>query len=625
MNQNNKQSPTAIPANLQDYFVTVEDVENFEKSNPLQSKDASLDNKTTNCVSSKSTIQDFPPGQRVQFNNKYCAKISSKATQSFNIRRAIANHLSQGVADPHTGEFIQEDLQDLDRGEAKGIFTGTYFENLYQYYYRLGLNDSLYAEFDNGLGLKTTQIIATKYSMHNLCPVWGYRKSQVIRKRYKEYFTAHPDLLTNYHPCHMVLTLRHNAQGYYLGDNFIPQRFFARDLIEQFKQFRDNHRKVWKEFVYGGCYNIEVKRSKKDVNGNDNGIHIHMHCLVLQNKSHTVNQVRDWIKTNWELQTGASKIHYETLYYYDPEQKRTIDDFSTIEEVYDEELGTYEYLPVGTTKIINPLSETYEYGFPTIEAPAKQYYDDSWTIDQTTRAILEALKYNFKADALVDENGEYDIPFIAEVLNHSKRLRFTSRFNAFYRVPELNFTELSADEAPQLEDTNDHLLANYITTKADEYDMSPDELSMESFYYPHLDHRAAQGLGYSQDYETFIQRLPEIIDIVKNQRAKSILDLTDIEKHYGSLINPFTHEEASYEDFNIVLGFPHTVRHHPRTHHQPNAPRHNPANYYQVAQEASSIKELTRVLMMSHYDRILAYEDLDRFNQSYHHLQQLRL
>ena len=578
-------------------------IKKLAKDNSHYKKESSLDNNTINCVTQNNTISVLPT-DRVRWNNRYSATISRKSSQSYDIRRAIANYLSQGVVDQYTGEWLQYDLRDLDKKEARGIFSETYFENLCNYYYRLGLNDSLYAQFDNGIGLRKNQIIATKYSMHGLCPVWGFRRSQIIRKRYKEYFAANPELLANYHPCHMVLTLRHNAEGFYLKDEFIAQRFFARELIKEFKIFRDNHRHLWKQYIFGGCYNIEVKRSRKDQYGNDNGIHVHMHLLVLQNKSYKVNFVRDWIKRTWKLQTGATQTHYETLYYFDPSQIHEEDDFSEVQEVYDNETGTYEFVS-GTKEVI-----------------PKEYYDDSWSIDQTSRAIMEALKYNFKTDAIQDENGDYDIAFITEILYNSKRLRFTSRFNAFYRVKELNFAELS-EEVAELKDTNDHILAAYVMAKADEYKMTIDEISIEAFYYPHLDFRALLVNGYNMDYEFFLQRLPEVIDIVKTQRAKSIIEHVDVEKHYQNIVNPHTFEEASHEDFKIVLGFPHTIRHRPKDHNDANEPRYNPQNFYQVS-EISSIKELTKSLMVGHYNQILAFDDLGRFQEAEVHLTQLR-
>lgn len=574
-----------------------------EKCNSTLEKDASLDNNTNNRVSQDNTTTEIPAANRVLWNNTYSAKISAKSRQAFNLRRAIANFFAQGAPDLDTGEWMQTDLRDLDKSQAKPLFEGTYYERLYNFYYRMGLNESIYAEFDNTLGLKTTQILSTKYSMHNLCPVWSFRRSQIIRKRYRTYFSDNPQVLTDYHPCHLVLTLRHNNEGFFLNDKFIGKRFFARELIEQFKQFRDNNRKTWKHYVYGGCYNIEVKKSK-----NDNGIHVHMHCLILQNKSITVNEVREWIKSTWERQTGASKVHYETLYYYNHENKQTIDDTNSIYEQFDEETGTYEYI------------------CDTLEVPAKEYFNASWTPDQTSRAILEALKYNFKPDALMHENGDFDIDFLAEVLNNSKGLRFHSKFNAFYTVKELNFSALgSHEDEPELKDSNDIIMSEYVTRAADEYDLDVEEISEETFIYPGIDYMKATELGYSASYETFINRLPEVLEFVKQKKARSLLDFIDVDSQYNNMVNPFTLESAGYEDFKLMLGFPHTIRHRQRSHYGGNEPYHNPHNYYQVAQATTSVKELTKSLMMGHFNKILIYEDHDRFEADFQNLIQLRL
>ncbi|WP_299459343.1 hypothetical protein [uncultured Microscilla sp.] len=574
-----------------------------EKCNSHIKEEASLDNNTNNCVSEDNTTIQIPPANRVLWNNTYSAKISSKSKQAFNLRRAIANYLAQGAPDLDTGEWIQADIRDLDKSQAKPLFEGTYYERLYNFYYRMGLNESIYAEFDNTLGLKTTQILSTKYSMHNLCPVWGFRRSQIIRKRYRTYFADNPQVLTDYHPCHMVLTLRHNDQGFFLKDEFVAKRFFARELIEQFKQFRDNNRSTWKHYVYGGCYNIEVKKSK-----NDNGIHVHMHCLILQNKDYKVNEVREWIKTIWERQTGASKVHYETLYFYDHEDQQVVEDINNINEYFDEETGTYEYACDAKT------------------VPTKSYFNASWTPDQTSRAILEALKYNFKPDALMDKNGNFDIEFLAEVLNNCKSLRFHSKFNALYNVKELNFNSLGSNEDElELKDSNDIIMSEYVTRAANEYDLDVEEISEETFIYPGIDYMKATELGYSANYETFIDRLPEVLEFVKQKKARSLLDFIDVDSQYNNMVNPFTLEPANYQDFKLMIGFPHTIRHRQRSHYGGNEPYHDPRNYYQVAQETTSVKELTKSLMMGHFNNIIVYEDYDRFETDIQNLIQLRV
>jgi hypothetical protein len=50
-------------------------------------------------------------------------------------------------------------------------------------------------------------------------------------------------------------------------------------------------------------------------------------------------------------------------------------------------------------------------------------------------------------DGLKDENGDWDVPLMMDILNHSKKLRFYSRFGAFYKEKGLNFNNLNEPAA----------------------------------------------------------------------------------------------------------------------------------------------------------------------------------
>lgn len=587
--------------------------ENLFEYNKHIEKNSLLDNNTINRVSSEkynaSELRDKvepTPLEKINWSNAHSAKISHKARFAQDMRKQIAAYMLQFEGINQEGEIVALDLNELQRHEVKNSFENlpeiSHLQNLYTFWYRLGLNDSLYAEFESPLGLKTTQLIATKYSMHSFCPVWGYRKSQIIRKRYKDYFAENPHLLTDFHPVHMVLTVKHKivdgVAGFYLGKEFIPKKFYARELIAEFKKMRDNNRKTWKNICIGGTYNTETTNGK-------NGFHVHLHCLVLQNKALTVDHSRDVLKKIWKEQTGGN-VFYKTLYY---------------KEATEETVNHYD---MGAGK-----AGGKDYG----KAPKKQvtkfkthFFDaETWTPAQTSRAIVECLKYNFKHSTFFekDEKGKatdkIDMPFLTEMLNEGRRVRFCSRFGCLYGIKELNFEEIGKGESEELKDANDQFILDYVRRKAAEFDLEPSEIVPETFDMPHVDYaNVRRESAYSANFETFLERFPIAIQAAKDAAAEGIFDATDVEKHYANLVNPFTCEPATYEQFSLKLGFPHTINHRPKFDPvAPNEPRAGAQDLYAVAQATSSIKELTKSMMMGYYDRMLVYEDLHRFKDDY--------
>lgn len=523
-----------------------------------------LDNITINSVVDKKPME-LDPSLSVQINNSYSKKISAKARQSYEIRRQIHQFIAEKTLDKDTGEFT--DLSNDIEQRVKAKFSGTEYERLANFYYRLGLNQSLYAEFDNTLGLKQTQIISTRYSMHSLCPVWGYRKSQIIRKRYKNYFIDNPQLLKNYLPCHLVLTLRHKEDGFYLNDKFIGKRFFARELIEQFAKFRSDNRVNWKKYVYGATYNTEIKKGK-------NGLHIHLHCLVLQHKNIDYSEVEHFFKETWKNQTGATQVHYEPLYYYERKQE----------------------------------SEEIE----------KVSFSDDWTIDQTTKSILECLKYNFKGDSLLkdDSTTDYDIEFIQEVLNNSYRLRLTSRMGAFYRVKALNFQEIKEDELPELETDKELALNNYYVGRAKKqnFENVADYVLCEEIN-TNLEYKLQKDiLGLNE--KDFLEAFAKVRQYYSSREGVSLKDAIDLKASFNNIINPFTLEKDM--NFKIKLAFSQNIKHNKKDHHYSNKPKYHPKNFYDV--DLDNISEMQKNLMRGHYRNLVSYDDYDRFKVDFEEL-----
>lgn len=572
--------------------------------------------------------------KKIEYADAYSAKLSRKATQAAELKQGIENYIDSLLAQySEKGEIIRTDtgelspmppwaidktLAEIDPVTALGIFQDTEHENLYRFWRNLGMTQTLYAKFEDEHEATATAI-CTRYSKQMLCPVWNWRRSLIIRKRYKDYFLMNPELLEDHIPVHAVLTLRHTENGFFTGEKwseelqrhvgdpetFEAQRFFGRRLIELFRQFRGDNRKTMKKYLAGGCYNIEVKKSKK------NGLHIHMHLFMLQHKDVVtrssmivddleVETVESWWKERWRHLTGATETHYERLY-------------------------------------VKEKTKTGEF--------VKRHHDDTWTAKDCSRAILECLKYNFKYDSLLDEKQNFDVPFVSEVLNESKRLRFTSRFGSFFRVPGLSFSnisaaELTADERRIEKFLGDRLKENglYIEelqsrmhTRLEEPE--PDEREMweqlleEASKSGNWEELPAQGgkepndlrieyavckleYGYKgKDYMQFEELFERAVDRMREQKeGVSIFDGVNVAKRTANLINPLNFATESPDRFYV--GFAADIQHSPKSALRPYAPRWSDQNLFGVHGDLQTSK--TR-LMQGAYD--VVHEDRWRFEK----------
>lgn len=348
---------------------------------------------------------------RVYRNNRQQAKISWKRKQSLEMAEAIR-------------QFLDDNNIPLMK-----ICSDEYmeFQELLTFYWKLlKSNKSIYGVFTNPEGgEKKIQQIAMMYSMHRLDPVWNFRKAQLIGGIYRNFISTKtlgvgPDgelkyLIKEKTGVHIVLTMPHKG-GMYRG-----KKFYARDLLKAFHELR--RLSFFKEATYGGEYGLEIKKSKSA-----NGLHIHLHSLCFLNEGYSVLEFREWIRERWNALTGATNVHCGKLYYHKRDEKgqwimKVKSKFAGVTENED---GTYTCLS----------EEALE--------RKKFYCDKNTPVEMYTAAILESIKYHFKGDEMVQENGEYDVPLMHEILSNSRGLRFYSRYGAFYKEKELNFDALKS-------------------------------------------------------------------------------------------------------------------------------------------------------------------------------------
>lgn len=387
----------------------------------------SLDKVRSNWAFFEST-----PEERVKANNRFSYKISQKSKELKNIRIQVRAFLKNqmGIELPLSYEEFKGGKNSLLEGFEE-------FEELASSVYKMASPKGIYAVFEDGKEQKS-QLIGCHYSRHRLDPVWNYRKSQLIRKVWRNYL-GEKKVHREYRPCHLVLTVPH-ADGEFGG-----KQFYGRDLIKCFNTLRK--RKVWKNNVHGGEYGLEVKKSR------NNGLHIHIHSLCFIDWETNLNDLRKDLKRAWKRVCKVPDeqnifLHLETLYHYNKDEKETIERVVGIEENLNE-FGEYNY---------SEVSETYE-------RKKKVYITKDSDDDTYIKGVMECIKYHFKGDDfyvrdkdhnIVKNGGGYpilDVPLFNDVLVHSKGLRLYSKFGFCYQEEMLNYDKLVEAQETDMEAT----------------------------------------------------------------------------------------------------------------------------------------------------------------------------
>jgi hypothetical protein len=373
---------------------------------------------------------NLTPQQKVLSNNKQQAKLAWKRKQVMQLADRIREDItSYGVQLPETladydgqkAVLLGRAGYDVDEELLRG-WDSMHDEIIRLHYSLKRTNKAIYAMFENK-GVCKPQLVSAWYTKHRLDAVWLWRKSQLIRSIYRDYLqTAMVGgklLIKQYTPLHITLTVPHNIDGYK------GKRFYARELLKCFHEVRRT--KFWKQYIYGGEYGLEITKS------NENGLHIHIHSLSFLSPDISINNFRAWLRQKWEDVTGATFIHVEQLYHYKRNNNGTYEmtESNKPTVIFDDETGTAELQPRMVRK--------------------KFYIGKDSSIEDYISGVMECIKYHFKSDTYQDDNGDYDLELIRDILNNSKHLRFYSRFGAFYGEKALNFDRLESIDETEIE------------------------------------------------------------------------------------------------------------------------------------------------------------------------------
>jgi hypothetical protein len=385
---------------------------------------------------------------RVESNQKYANKIKFKHKQNLEKASAIKNYLNQnGCYVPFSQKEYKnqksEFLVDKDTGELKD------FEALYNTYYDLQKPlRAVLAEFKEDRK-KGYQILMSQYSRNKIDSIHNYKKSKTARRVWIEFLKSRPELIRDYLPMHLTLTVPH-PDGKWRG-----QSFFSKELVKEFNLMRKN--KAFQGFVFGGAYNVETTNSKAG-----NGNHTHLHALIFQKQGYEKEEVEQWIKKEWSARTGAMEqfVKYQNLYVHQKDESGRWKVETLPEQTYLETDANGEEREV----LVKPERHIKKRFELTNENEWYQNLSDQEKIEQMSIGILETLKYHFKEDAFKDKNGNYDVEFIHEILKEGKGLRFYSKFGAFYGVEELNISTRNKDKDPEDEELNTDVNENLKNT-----------------------------------------------------------------------------------------------------------------------------------------------------------------
>lgn len=375
---------------------------------------------------------------KLQANKKYEAKLSWKRKEVIETTNQIEEFaaLNFNITLPsHKKELKKR----ANINEDYKLFLDN-FPQVSSFYYQVKYSgQSIASLFDNGNEIDT-YTHAHMYSKHRLDEVWNWRKSVLIRNIYRNYLKE-SKIYQLYTPVHVVLTLPH-PEGKYEG-----KRFYTKELLEKFEKLR-NDRGFFKQFVYGGEYGVEHKKS---ISGE--GYHIHIHSLMFL-KNTTINDFRILLQKNWKALTGATQIWCEGLYYYKKDDKgKFINEVIYNTNIKEEnEFGEIE--TIFGQRIVRRKKFYIENEAKAISKDENlSYQEQNEKIENCyLSGIMECIKYHFKNDCMKDKNGNYDIEVMEEVLSNTKGKRLYSRFGQFYKVKELCFNKL---HNPETEETTD--------------------------------------------------------------------------------------------------------------------------------------------------------------------------
>lgn len=291
---------------------------------------------------------------------------------------------------------------------------------------------------------------------HKLCNVCNAMRSRVVRRKYHGFFEKNPDLLKQYTPLHLTLTVPHDLDGW------DGSEFYAKRLKDAYQKMR--LQKWWKEMVWGGEYGMEITR-------NDSGWHIHLHSLILVPRHiyRSRNILYSKIMLSWNrLTSDGSKVELSE------DRKASLK--GTVQNKVIEKLTATGSTLIGLESLyVTSMEERKGYKYC---ARRKKYirYVNSKNMKDMMSGVMECIKYHFEPASL-DMSPEE----LGRLLPLIKHMRFYDRFGGLSgRVkephPDAHMLALATtkDIEAEVNEVADDKVTDPITGKvlsSDQYDL----------------------------------------------------------------------------------------------------------------------------------------------------------
>ena len=330
---------------------------------------------------------------------------SAKDKRELNVKRAkrISWYRRQNLDLKHAMEEFCKDNDKLSHKQKEEL------ENFGRKLFQCG-GLSLYRED----GAKDNTYMHSLTCKHKMCFICNSERKRKLRLLYFHFFTvSEPGLIKNYDFMHLTLTVPHDENGWR------GNRVYNKEILSSFNELRKCF--FWKESVYAGEYSVEVTKNK-------NGLHVHIHALLLVEKSLGnrnalyVNILKAWNKlTIW----GEKK---------DFEEKRKEGVRKSLSFLGENAETVINQLQANGSTLVG-LESLYIY-----QKGQKRHC--SGKVQSMIAGIMETMKYHFEPCELYKAKGLYDVALLAEIVPMMKGERLYGKFGAFYKEKRLNLSSV---------------------------------------------------------------------------------------------------------------------------------------------------------------------------------------
>lgn len=333
--------------------------------------------------------------------------------------------------------------------------------------------------------------LACHYSRHRFDSMWAYRKTQLLRQRYSGYLQANPQLIKDYRPSHLTLTVPH------AGGTWQDKTFYGKELVKAFNDMRKEN--FWKRNVVGGEYGVEITNSSK------NGLHIHLHGLVLQSRDISRNEFYQRLDRYWNKKVGNTRTNSHSANYSGLYAKKTAKEWYF---VFHREL--VENMKYGES--LTTIPEHGQWVEQTIRY--KHYFGDNATARELLPGIMECIKYHYKPSTGWTTKG-FDFELIGRLLVESRGFRFHSRFGCLYGEQGLAMAHVPYREV---------------------IDEETGEVTFEHTQPADDEAEALEPIALTEEPDEDSEKLKG-----------------DVENAVSKLVNPYTWEPAGANDFQLAI------------------------------------------------------------------------